>query len=796
LLIPAVWLGTHAEQGRWRNLPIRSREEYERGLAGGEGEQHLHSIARCLRHPEHVYLSHDVAGAWRSVDGGESWRKCLDIGLFVNAGQSIEVDPTDPAIVLLVVDNSWNWLAAGDEGLYRSEDGGDHWVRVLQTQVNFLSARHRMYQHNIAYDPTSADSATPAGRWYAAFHENGLFRSDDGGLTWTAPPASSLSGHASVFAVRAHPTDGRTVYVGTDRGLYASDSLGHDLHALGDLPAGQVWSIEIDPRTPSTIYVTLRGDGLYRSTDAGASFTEIRNHNVARAFMNPGYPDQIYLVGLDKNSLVTADGGVTWRMLDSVVTFPGLARETGWRRWIDGNMCGIVPDPADTATAVAYARSTLFKTTDAGRVFRESATGFTGNAWSWWNHSAAFDRLDPERFAFFCCDVGMRITHNGGKWFEPHTNAQAYRWYQANEISWLGTYAGDFQPRAGSQVMVQAIGNYWDTRLCRTANYGREWELIPTAAESDLNLFVSFHPDDPGHVYAGNKISTDSGLTFTKCDFGAFSGPTMVGMCRVHPDVVYAVDSTRHTVLRSRDRGVSWYEYTRPGWRLRKLDNLPTFAVDPVDSLRVYAIDRQGDLAVFDGVAWRSLHVLDSVDGPAWNFVRGVAIDPNRPEVLYAAMCAPGASCIYRSIDAGSTWEDVTGNLPRTGAGAIVVNPHTGELFRGSSVGTWILPGTGTGVSARPPRGAPPVATARMCLRIVGLQGGQTVLTRQLPYAATAEVDILDIRGRRVVGPYRCVVHDDSDVEVSVAGRLPPAQYLVRLSSGRAVRVMRTTLGW
>ena len=65
------------ESGNWRALPIRSQEEFEQGKFGGEGEQHPHSIARCLNVPDRIYLSHDVGGAWKSTDAGETWEKRL-----------------------------------------------------------------------------------------------------------------------------------------------------------------------------------------------------------------------------------------------------------------------------------------------------------------------------------------------------------------------------------------------------------------------------------------------------------------------------------------------------------------------------------------------------------------------------------------------------------------------------------------------------------------------------------------------------------------------------------------------
>lgn len=81
---------------------IRSEEEYISGIVGGEGEQHMHGIARCFNHPEIIYMSHDVGQVWRNGDSGETWIKCLCKNMNVKEGLAIEVDPVNPDIVLPV----------------------------------------------------------------------------------------------------------------------------------------------------------------------------------------------------------------------------------------------------------------------------------------------------------------------------------------------------------------------------------------------------------------------------------------------------------------------------------------------------------------------------------------------------------------------------------------------------------------------------------------------------------------------------------------------------------------------
>ena len=677
------------DENIWRVLPIRSLEEYNNGAFGGEGEQHPHSIARCYQHPEYIYLSHDVGGSWRSKDNGETWSKNLDKGLFLGFGQSIAVDPVDHDVVLIILDEKYNYLAPKYQGVYRSDDGGESWELVLQAETKSVS----IDRHNIEFDRTVMNGDEPVKTWYAALTGNGLYRSDDGGKIWSNNPLSSLKNHNTIYQVKTHPTDSRKVFVASDLGLFLSTKKGSDLSQVESLPAN-VSSIEINPNNPDSIFATVPNNGLFLSLDAGVTFQKIRTHDAVRLHINPGFPEQIYLVGENKNSLVSHNGGASWQRLPEATTFPGLGRETGWRRWIDGDLSGIVPNPQNKKEAVFYSRSTLFKSIDGAASIHESATGWTGNAWTWTDNSAVFDRFDSNKFAFFCNDVGTRITTSGGDWFHANTNSQAGLWYQQNKIKWYGTYAGDFYPEAGSQIMVAGIGNYFKTQLMRTENLGKTWTLVTEGdAMENMNLFVAFNPEDPNIVYAGNKYSTDAGKTFSPFPFPKkYDNPYVIGMCNAYPDVIFALDKGCYVILRSCDQGQHWEEFAKPGWRFRYFDELPTFIADPLNPNKIYTLDKNHDLASYDGKKWTSFKVLDNVDVDiSYNYIRNVAIDPNDPDIIYAGMFASGGLMVLRTLDGGKKWEDISYNLSRNG-GALKVNPHTGELYRGSHFGTWIFP--------------------------------------------------------------------------------------------------------
>ena len=99
----------------------------------------------------------------------------------------------------------------------------------------------------------------------------------------------------------------------------------------------------------------------------------------------------------------------------------------------------------------------------------------------------------------------------------------------------------------------------------------------------------------------------------------------------------------------------------------------------------------ENDFAVYDGEEWTSTGVIDLAGGTeVGNYVSIIAVDPSNEGVIYAGTNAFGYPCVFRSADSGETWEDITGNLPKKGMSAMAVNPHTGDLYKGSPIGTWI----------------------------------------------------------------------------------------------------------
>ncbi len=664
----------------WRALEVRSEEEYRQGMTGGEAEQHCQGIARSRSNPDIIYLSHDCGQVWRSGDSGATWRKPLCKGLFALAGQSIEVDPVNPVVVLAIMDNGWDWMNESFQGLYRSADGGDTWRFVLPVRSEIGNSRR--YEHNLAWDGASISGGC-ARRWYAAISNDWLYRSEDGGVLWAK--AAALSGFGRVYGVQTHPQDSRTLFIASAKGLLVSRDRGATLAPAGNLPGGEVSSLAFDEKNRAVMYAVLKGQGLYRSSDSGAAFELIKKYPAEHVFINSGHPLILYLTG-QEDSLYSADGGMTWETV-SLMPAQGLGRE--YKTRMQDALTGIAPNPSDPREALPSPWR-LYGKPQTAYILKTARHGSRGTTAAGGMALFGFDLKNPERFALFNEDVGMSITENGGAFFFRRGVPKSWRDGPFKKIPWTSMHGAGLQP--GTKIIVSAAGDTWEKKLVRSEDSGLSWEIVDDELRN--NLFVAVHPVKTSVVYADNKISSNGGKSFQKIEWLAARDAVMLGMCQARPDTVYAMNKERTVLYRSDDAAATWREYAAPGWPFALHDAKPAFAVDPVDNNKTYTLDVRGDLAVYEGKAWRSLGLLNraaGADGPK-NIVRAVAIDNRHPEIVYAGMHAPGFSTLWRSIDAGMTWQDMTLNLPRLSVSSIVINPHSGEVMVGGCCGTWVLP--------------------------------------------------------------------------------------------------------
>ena len=239
-----------------------------------------------------LVLAGDPQQLFRSTDGGASWQVVLRGFL---AMQDVAVSPSNPEVVYSV-----------GERLRRSDDGGATWSIVGPDLPRSLAA--------VAFDPHDAERA-----WLAAGNQ-GAFRTTDGGDHWLRVFDPAASGSASFFLVAADAGTAGTVYLGGPDGLWVSHDGGDGWTRESDTA---VEALVADTDDPGTVYVVqpfytgsgIGGydDSLYRFTDGGATATLLRTFLGTVNDVAPPVGGRPLLAGEATAGIERSDdGGSTW----------------------------------------------------------------------------------------------------------------------------------------------------------------------------------------------------------------------------------------------------------------------------------------------------------------------------------------------------------------------------------------------------------------------------------------------------------------------------------------------------
>jgi photosystem II stability/assembly factor-like uncharacterized protein len=303
------------------------------GPAGMSGR--IAAIEGVESDPDILYVGAATGGVWKTVDGGDTWAPVFDDQPVASIG-AIAVFQANPDIVWVGTGegNPRNSISVGD-GIYRSLDAGKTWTRLGLENTERI--------HRIALHPTNPDVAWVAalGKAWGDSHDRGVYKTEDGGKTWARVLAADDQTGANDVVVDPRNPNKLLASLWTYRRwpwFFKSGGPGSSLHISWDggrtwkkltpedgLPAGDLGRIGlgVSRSNPDVVYamVEAKKSALLRSEDGGRTWKTVNDRYDVnpRPFyfgdvrVDPALPDRVYT--LDYNVRVSTDGGRSFETL-------------------------------------------------------------------------------------------------------------------------------------------------------------------------------------------------------------------------------------------------------------------------------------------------------------------------------------------------------------------------------------------------------------------------------------------------------------------------------------------------
>jgi photosystem II stability/assembly factor-like uncharacterized protein len=603
-----------------------------KSLDGGRTWQHLglertEEIAAILIDPQnpqtvlvgatgHLWGRNPDRGIYKTTDGGRTWRKVLFVDDMTGC-MDLAMDPRDPRIAYAT---TWQRMRSGGaemiesgpgSGIYKSEDGGEHWTRLTKglpneplSKITLAVAQNTprlVYAFVMAGEPRRGGRTTEAG---------GIFRSDDAGATWTRV-SSKIATRTYYTHIKVDPSNDRRLFI-MDLVLWRSDDGGanwvaHNMKNVHDDLHG-FW---IDPHDRD--HFVLGGDGGVNVTvDGGATWSQV---TLPLA--------QFYDLDVDMRRPYWVYGGMqdtaSWAAPSRTYDNDGITDHDWVKLRSQGDGMAIHPDPRNP--------NVIYLAQNSGNLARLDLRSWTRTELEPAPEMATSLGLHPFRWdwtaPFIISSTDPNVLYVGANYVFRCT---------------IGPPAAYGEVTHDCTVISPDL----------TAQQDKPYPPVDQAYHSYGALFsLAQSPVEPAVLWAGADdgpihVSRDGGSTWTRVDAALPAGSykegfvskiepsrTAAGTAYVTYDGHYRDDQQPH-VFKTTDFGRTWTNITH--------------------------------------------------DLPAWGPVYVVREDIHNPRVLFVG----SESGLFVSIDAGEHWTRWKATLPHTAVRSLVEHPRDKELVVGT----------------------------------------------------------------------------------------------------------------
>ena len=618
-----------------------------------------------------LYAGTTGGGVWKTANGGGTWLATMSEELSLAIG-GLGIADSDPS-VLYAATGEWTagigWPidpVVRGVGVYRTSDGGATWDLCAPISSTNCAA--------VAVEPMSPDRVFVAG-------ERALHRSTDGGASWDIA-AGMVYGvfDGEVSDVVVDVWDINRVYIGVHRdGVYRSTDGGTTWTRLQNgIDTGQVADapkIALGRNgTNRTRFVAVKmGDRVYTSTDGGTAFqrrTDVGNPIWFTAWANviavdPDDEDVLFAGASDLYR--STDGGASWTKVG------------GYLMNVHPDMQSIVFDPADHNHVYVANDGGIWSSTDNGVTWRFVSRGLVATHFYVMGISQTPTRRyggsiqDDSGYAFngFPDWVSLRLAEGGYLEYDPSNERVMYH----DVWDWPNL-------QTNLQKTTDGGANWTDLGIQTDTNYAEPLAI----ARANTNLLLALRITVPGAggwgISGTVARSTNGGTTWTNVlTPGAGVGLSAVQFAPSDDHHAY-VASTLGRVWHSANAGKTWTELNTAAHPLAKVQ---TIAVDWANPRRLYVALAgtgirhlfRGDLNKRGNVTWFDV----SGASPAASLpdlpLTGLALDPTLDEVIYVSTLLG----VLRSMDGGDSWAPFDTGLPNAFVSDLDVRPYDRSLF-------------------------------------------------------------------------------------------------------------------
>ena len=622
--------------------------------------------------PLTYYFGSTGGGIWKTIDGGLEWSNVSDGYLKTGSVGALAVSESDPNVLYAGMGEACirPVMTSHGDGVYRSNNGGETWTHIGLDNSRTIS--------QVIIHPKNSDVVYVAvqGDQYASSKERGIFRSKDGGENW----------EKVLFINENAGASGLSMDKNNPRILYAS-----------------IWDHQ---RKPWQMRSGGEGSGIYKSTDGGTNWEKLTKGLPAKmgktdVSVSGANSKRIYVIAeAEKGGLFRSDdGGKSFKKMND-------DRILIARSWY---YIHVFADPQDE-NIVYVLNAPFMKSTDGGKSFTKMSVPHGDNHGLWINPTNNKNMINAN-------DGGANISYNGGKSWSTQKNqptAQFYRVITDNRFPYF-VYGGQ---QDNSSVAIPS----------RTSGRGIDWSDWYRAAGCE-SAYLAFDPDNPVDVYGGCYQGLIEKLNILTQKSRSIMAYEYLGLGSIPSDQKFrfnwnapifasphdpaTIYHAGNVLFKTEDGGDSWDiispDLTKNDKEKHKLGSVPftnEAAGGEVYNTIMYAVESQHEAGTIwvgsddglihitrdGGTKWENVTPRSMDEG----MVNSIEISPHNPGTAYVAFTkykfGDLSPYVYKTNNYGKTWtQKTTGINKNTFVRVVREDPmQKNLLYAGTETGLYL----------------------------------------------------------------------------------------------------------